>query len=207
MRNYEDDFEIEAIEKCSRALSRLDDSAKIRVIKYLLDKFGLIAQSDQKSNEVINNNIHYQQNNLVLSEPKDIGKVTANTSNSNIQRPINGNVQLKDVIIKGLTKSESEIILITCFINSNFGKDSFSRQSILDTLREHNVYSDSRRKGLTAYLNNLTKRSFVSRFTDNELMITETGVEEATNILNGTSTTKKRKPRLRKAKTEKTDDN
>ncbi|MCO5240438.1 MAG: hypothetical protein M9904_10310 [Chitinophagaceae bacterium] len=197
MRHFDDDFETDAIEKCSRALSRLDDTAKIRVVKYLLDKFGLIAQTDNSQKEVINQNIHYQQNNLVLAEPKDL----PNVSNHNGLLPNNmKSIQMKDVLIKGLTKSEPEVILIVCYINSNFGKDSFTRQSILDTLREHKVFSDSRRKALTVSLNSLTKKLYISSLTDDELMITESGCDASINILNGNSTTKKRKPRVRKTK-------
>lgn len=199
MRHFEEDYETEAIEKCSRALSRLDDRAKIRVIKYMLDKYGLLAATEPQKQEVANTIIHNQQNNLVLAEPKDL------------PNGVNGNggllsgsfkaVQMKDVLIKGLTKSEPEVILIVCYINSNYGKDSFTRQSILDTLREHKVYSDSRRKALTVSLNSLTKKLYVSSLTDDELMITELGSEASINILNGNSTTKKRKPRIKKTKT------
>ena len=198
MKHFEDDYETEAIEKCSRALSRLDDRAKIRVIRYMLDKYGLLAETESKKQEVANTIIHNQQNNLVLAEPKDL----PNGMNSNIGI-LSGNfnsIQMKDVLIKGLTKSEPEVVLIVCYINSNFGKDSFTRQSILDTLREHKVYSDSRRKALTVSLNSLTKKLYVSSLTDDELMITELGSEASVNILEGNSTTKKRKPRIKKSK-------
>lgn len=199
MRHFEDDYETEAIEKCSRALSRLDDRAKIRVIRYMLDKYGLLAATEPQKQEVANTIIHNQQNNLVLAEPKDL----PNGVNSN-GGLLSGNfqaIQMKDVLIKGLTKSEPEVILIVCYINSNYGKDSFTRQSILDTLREHKVYSNSRRKALTLSLNSLTKKSYISSITDDELIITEIGQEASINILNGNSTTKKRKPKIKKLKT------
>lgn len=198
MRHFEDDYETEAIEKCSRALSRLDDRAKIRVIRYMLDKYGLLAESEPQKQEVANTIIHNQQNNLVLAEPKDLPS-GMNGQNGFLQSNV-GVIQMKDVIIKGLTKSEPQVILIVCFINSNSGRDSFTRQSILDTLREHKIYSDSRRKGMTAYLNSLIKQLLISRLTDDELMVTELGREASINILNGTSTTKKRKPRIKKTK-------
>nr|WP_288836692.1 hypothetical protein [uncultured Flavobacterium sp.] len=192
----EEDYETEAIEKCSRALSKLDDRAKIRVIKYMLDKYGLLAATEPPKQEVANTIIHHQQNNLVLAEPKDL----PNGINGKILQSGIGVIQMKDVIIKGLTKSESEVVLIVCFINSNYGKDSFTRQSILDTLREHKVYSDSRRKGMTGYLNSLIKQLYISRLTDDQLMLTESGAETSINILKGESTTKKRKPQIRRAK-------
>lgn len=199
MRHFEDDYETEAIEKCSRALSRLDDRAKIRVIRYMLDKYGLLAATEPQKQEVANTIIHNQQNNLVFAEPKDL----PNGVNSSVGL-LSGNfqaIQMKDVLIKGLTKSEPEVILIVCYINSNYGKDSFTRQSILDTLRDHKVYSNSRRKSLTLSLNSLTKKLYISSLTDDELMITEIGRETSINILNGNSTTKKRKPRTKKSKT------
>ena len=46
MSNFDDeDLEIEAIAKCAKALSRLDNESKTRVIRYLLDKYGFIDQS------------------------------------------------------------------------------------------------------------------------------------------------------------------
>jgi NDP-sugar pyrophosphorylase family protein len=202
MRHFDEDFETEAIEKCSKALNRLDDRAKIRVIKYLLDKFGLIAQTETAQKEVISQNIQYQQNNLVLAEPKD-NNGTQPTTSALLSR-FGKSIQMKDVLIKGLTKTEPEVILIVCFINSNFGKDSFTRQSILDTLREHKVMSESRRKSLTLSLNSLTKKLYISSLTDDELILTELGAESSVNILNGNSTTKKRKPRFKKSKSNNT---
>ncbi|MBE2256194.1 MAG: hypothetical protein IAE65_08340 [Ignavibacteria bacterium] len=199
MKHFEDDYETEALEKCSRALSRLDDRAKIRVIRYMLDKYGLLAATEPQKQEVASTIIHNQQNNLVLAEPKDLPNGV--NSNGGLLSENFQAIQMKDVLIKGLTKSEPEVILIVCFINSNCGKDSFTRQSILDTLREHKVYSDSRRKSLTLSLNSLTKKSYVSSLTDDELIITEIGLEASVKILNGNSSTKKRKPRLKKART------
>lgn len=36
------ELEFDALEKCYKALSKLDDESKTRVIRYLLDKFKLI---------------------------------------------------------------------------------------------------------------------------------------------------------------------
>jgi len=199
MRHFEEDYETEAIEKCSRALSRLDDRAKIRVIKYMLDKYGLLAATEPQKQEVANTIIHNQQNNLVLAEPKDLPNGI--TSQGGLLSGGNRIFQMKDIMIKGLTKSEPEVILLVCYINSNYGKDSFTRQSIYDTLREHKIYSESRRKGMTSYLNSLTKKLYISSLTEDELMLTELGHETSINILNGSSTTKKRKPRIKKSKT------
>ncbi len=201
MRNFDDDYEIEAIEKCSRALMKLDDRTKIRVIKYLLDKFGLIAQTEEpKPQEVVNNIIHNQQNNLVLAEPKNIGNSTNGVSNF---LPSGNYMALKDVLIKNLAKSEPELMVVIGYYNSNFGKDTFTKQSILDSYRDNNIFSLNRRKNLGQNLSSLIKKSLFSTITDEELAISSEGCEYAQSILNGQSTTKKRKPRLRKAKTNK----
>jgi hypothetical protein len=192
MRHFEDDYETEAIEKCSRALSRLDDRAKIRVIRYMLDKYGLLAETEPKKQEVANTIIHNQQNNLVLAEPKDsnvIGNSLSNTLS-------NGNqIALKDVLIRGLAKSEPELIVVIGFYNSNFGRGTFTRQSILDSYRENNIYTQNRRKNLVQNLSSLIKKSLFDTITDEELSISQDGCEYAQNILSGNSTTKKRKPR------------
>lgn len=200
MRHLEDDYEIEAIDKCSRALVRLDDKTKIRVIRYLLDKFNLIAQTEPQAKEVVSQNIQYQQNNLVLAEPNDINNLPSNSpffSTGNF-------IALKDVLIRNLAKSEPELLVVIGYYNSQFGKSTFTRQSILDSFRDNNIMSENRRKNLGQNLNSLIKKSLINSITDDELSITPEGCEYANNILSGTSQTKKRKPRTKKARTGKT---
>lgn len=197
MRHFDEDYETEAIEKCSRALSRLDDKTKIRVVRYLLDKFGLIAQTDNKPQEVASTIIHNQQNNLVLAEPKDTVKAPNGVSNL----LASGNyIALKDVLIKNLAKTEPELIVVIAYYNSNFGKDTFTRQSILDSYKENNISTPNRRKNLLANLSSLIKKSVLSTITEEDLSISADGCEYAINILSGNSTTKKRKPRPKKSK-------
>jgi hypothetical protein len=198
MRHFDEDYETEALDKCSRALSRLDDKTKIRVIKYLLDKFGLIAQTESKPTpEVANTIIHNQHNNLVLAEPKNTSGFSKETSkilsSSNY-------IALKDILIKNLAKSEPELLVVIGYYNSNFGKSTFTRQSILDSYRDNDIYTSNRRKNLIQNLNSLIKKSIFSTITDEELSISEDGCEYAVNILSGNSTTKKRKPRPKKSK-------
>ncbi len=199
MRHLDDDYEIDAIEKCSRALMRLDDKTKIRVVRYLLDKFGLIAQADSQPQEVVNNIIHNQQNNLVLTEPKAVGTLT----NGNSSFTSGSFIALKDVLIKNLAKSEPELMVIIGYYNSNFGKGTFTKQSILDSYRDNGISSESRRKNVGHNINSLIKKSLFSTITDEELAITPEGTEYAQNILSGNSTTKKRKQRPRKPKSSK----
>jgi hypothetical protein len=202
MRQFDDDYEIEAIEKCSRALVRLDDKTKIRVIRYLLDKFNLIAQSEPQAKEVVNQNIQYQQNNLVLAEPKDIGDL----SNNNPFLSTGNFIALKDVLIRNLAKSEPELLVVIGYYNSQFGKATFTRQSILDSFRDNNIMSENRRKNLGQNLNSLIKKSLINSITDDELSITPEGCEYANSILSGNSQTKKRKPRAKKPRTGKQTD-
>lgn len=196
MRHFEDDYEIEAIDKCTRALARIDDRTKIRVIRFLLDKFGLIAEQNSDSNkqpEVVNNIIHNQQNNLVLAEPKNIEKIGA----SNITHP--GNIiALKDILIKNLAKTEPELMVVIGYYNSNFGKSTFTKQSILDSYKDNNIVNENRKKNLVQNLNSLIRRSYINTITDEEFSITEEGCVLAQNILSGNSTSKKRKPKLSK---------
>ncbi len=204
MRQFDDDYEVDAIDKCSRALSKLDDRTKIRVIRFLLDKFNLLAQTEQaEKKDVVNQNIHYQQNNLVLVEPEKLPGI----ANASQVLPNGSTIAIKDVLIKGLTKTEPELILIISFYNSSSGKDTFSRQSILDSYRDNSIITELRRKNLSSNLNSLIKKSYLSTITEEELTITPEGIEHARNILSGNSTTKKRKPRTKKAKTAKASEN
>jgi hypothetical protein len=201
MRHIDDDFEIEAIDKCSRALSKLDDKTKIRVIKYLLDKFGLLVQNDNQPKEVVSQNIQYQQNNLVLAEPKDISALPT----VSISLPTGSTIALKDILIKNLAKTEPELLVVIAYYNSNFGKSTFTRQSILDSYKEHGVSTEIRRKNLSSNLNSLIKKYYVNTITDDEYSISIEGCEYANNILSGNTNTKKRKPRLKKNKPSKKD--
>lgn len=202
MGHIDDDYEIEAIDKCSRALSRLDDKTKIRVIRYLLEKYGLIAQAEPQAKEVVNQNIHYQQNNLVLAEPKDLD-ILPNRANNFLTS--GSFIAIKDVLIRNLAKTEPELLVIIGFYNSDYGKSTFTRQSILDSYRENNVMTELRRKNLTQNLTSLIKKNVFNTITDDELSITAEGCELANNILTGNTTTKKRKPRAKKAKINKAD--
>lgn len=202
MKQFDDDYEIEAIDKCSRALIKLDDKTKIRVIKYLLDKFNLIAQTEPQK-EVVSQNIQYQQNNLVLAEPKDLSSLHDGNSFLNSANVI----ALKDILIRNLAKTEPELLVVIGYYNSQYGKSTFTKQSILDSFRENNIMSENRRKNLGANLNSLIKKSLINSITDDELAITAEGCEYATNILSGNSQTKKRKPRIKKAKVFKQSDN
>jgi len=196
MKHFDDDYETDAIDKCSRALLRLDDKTKIRVIKYLLDKFGLLAETTPQPQEVVNNIIHNQQNNLVLAEPKNIDN-TANLLSSG------NNIALKDVLIKNLAKSEPELMIVIGYYNSKFGQDTFTKQSIIDSYRDNNISTLSRRKNLGQNINSLIKKSLFNTITDEELSISAEGIEYAQSILSGNSTTKKRKPKPRKSKASK----
>ncbi|MFN0118586.1 MAG: hypothetical protein ACKVQC_09890 [Elusimicrobiota bacterium] len=196
-RHIEEDFETDTIEKCSRALSRLDDKSKIRVIKYLLDKFGLLVHPENPSNGVINQNIQYQQNNLVLAEPKEIEAIPVSPSNSFSKT---GQIALKDVLIKGLTKTEPELLTIIGYYNSNFGQATFTRQSILDSYKDNAISTEIRRKNLSQNLTSLIKKSVFNTITEEELSISQEGCDSAINILNGNSTTKRRKLRPKKSR-------
>ena len=151
-RHFEEDYEIEAMDKCSRALSRIDDKAKIRVIRFMLDKFGLLVQTENQAKEVVNQNIQYQQNNLVLAEPKDNSTFPTNNFINK-----GNNLNLKDIVIKGMTNSEPELLLIICYYNSNFGQGTFTRQSLSDAYKENTIYSENRKKNLTSNINSLNE--------------------------------------------------
>jgi len=196
MGNFDDDFETDAIEKCSRALYKLDNNAKIRVVRYLLDKFGLIAQPENQSKEIIQN-IQYQQNNVVLAEQNPMQNQSNNLLNSSTY------IALKDVLIKNLTKSEPELLVVICFYNSKYGVDTFTRQSINDAYRDNNIATEQRRKNLSGNLNSLIRKSLVQTITDEDLSITPEGIEYANTILSGNSLTKKRKTPIKKSRSTK----
>lgn len=198
MTQFDEDYEIEALAKCSKALFQLDEKARIRVFKYLIDKFELMRESNEPAQEedfISQTN----ENNLLLSQSNDQSSYgESNLMNSKENVPINS---IKDLVLRSLTQGDQDIVLIACYISSNYGADFFSRQSIIETLKEHDVFSNKRSKGLSTHLINLTKKVYISSFNDNQYMITKEGNEACNNILKGNSTTIKRKQSTRKSKT------
>ena len=115
MSNFDDeDLEIEAIAKCAKALSRLDNESKTRVIRYLLDKYGFI---DQSYKPTVPTNQFIGAEKQLPPTNKETKVETINAEPASITKD---NIpSLYELMTKQYTKNETEILLmILYYLNS-----------------------------------------------------------------------------------------
>lgn len=183
------DKEIEAIAKCTELLKDLDEDAKIRVIKYLIERFGISPQAKNYSGTGAASN----------SDIPLIQNGTSTTySNANefdtVEYP-----SLKDLLIKNYPKNENEWILCYSFYSSKFGTDTFTRDDILEKYRENNRLNRSTSANLNNNIAACVKKDWIKTNGDHFILKQE-GINYAKEILAGRSTSKEVKPTKRKPK-------
>lgn len=189
------DYELEtdAIDKCSRCLERLDNRTKLRVIRYLVDRFGLVPPSEAQSEGTVTQNINFQQNNLVLPSPHEISN----------QPPVAKTIMMipSEALLKGYTKKESDLLLLLCYYYVSTGHSTFTRQNLLDEYKNHNLFNESRRSNCQANMKKLIKRSLIKPLNAEDYSITDQGRQVAEQIMSGKLVDEDTKPtRKRRAK-------
>ena len=182
MSNFDDeDLEIEAIAKCAKALSRLDNESKTRVIRYLLDKYGFIDQSYKPT----------VPTNQFIGTEKQLPPTNKETKVETINaEPAS--------ITKDNIPSLYELMIL--YYKSNNGTIPIERSSIMDAYREESIYTEGRNKNLSKNIDNLIQQSYISAITKTKFIITSAGIEQIQLIATGKSETKLRKPRNTKRK-------
>lgn len=183
MATFDDDDELEyiAIGKCSKALLPLDGESRIRVLRYLLDKFGLIEPNTFINH--VNMDLHSQSTQLKIEDKTDIS--------ATVSRDISGDKpSIRDIIIKNYAKTESDLALVIAYYASNFASDTFKRQLFLDTYKENNIQTAQRCKNLTGIIKGLIRKSYLKTITENTYTVLPAGVEQAEIIIAGNSTSK-----------------
>lgn len=91
---------------------------------------------------------------------------------------------MKDIVIRDLAKTEREWILIYALYSSDFGKNVITRDNIWEKYQESNRVTHSRRTNLTNNIKNMIKSGQLKFINDDEMLLTESGVQTATEILN-----------------------
>ena len=91
---------------------------------------------------------------------------------------------MKDIVIRDLAKTEREWILIYALYSSDFGKNVITRDDIWNKYNESNRVTHSRRTNLTNNIKNMVKSGQLKFINDDEMLLTEAGVQTATEILN-----------------------
>ena len=207
MSNFDDeDLEIEAIAKCAKALSRLDNESKTRVIRYLLDKYGFIDQSYKPTvptNQFIGAEKQLPPTNKE-TKVETINAEPASITKDNILSFLSCYRQFKrtlhKLMTKQYTKNETEILLMILYYKSNNGTIPIERSSIMDAYREESIYTEGRNKNLSKNIDNLIQQSYISAITKTKFIITSAGIEQIQLIATGKSEAKLRKPRNTKRK-------
>ena len=187
MSNFDDeDLEIEAIAKCAKALSRLDNESKTRVIRYLLDKYGFI---DQSYKPTVPTNQFIGTEKQLPPTNKETKVETINAEPASIT---------KDNIPSLYELMTKQYMIL--YYKSNNGTIPIERSSIMDAYREESIYTEGRNKNLSKNIDNLIQQSYISAITKTKFIITSAGIEQIQLIATGKSETKLRKPRNTKRK-------
>lgn len=182
------DKEIEAIAKCTELIKELDDDAKVRVMKYLIERFGIGFQK----------NPSFNQDSFHQIEPKQIKTPVEDESVDFEDDEKGGYPTLRDLMIKDFPKTEAEWVLCYSFYSSNFGSDTFKREDIIERYKDNNRFSDSAKANLGNNINACVKKDWIKSVNDSDFVMKQDGTNYAKEVIAGNSTSKERKTSKRK---------
>ena len=188
-----DELEFEALAKCSKALSKIDDETKKRVIHYLLIKYNLINIGDT---------FVTTPSSVPVGQPNQLTcKTDSPEQSSDESEVINTIPSVYELVTKQYAKSETDILLLILYKMSDGNQNPINRSEVVEAYRENNVYSDARRKNVSANINALIKRSYITAPNSSSYALTPTGIEQVKAIAEGRSTSiskKKQKNKIKK---------
>lgn len=92
---------------------------------------------------------------------------------------------LMDVKLRDLVKNESDWLLIFVFYSSERGTKEFSREDIIKSYNDIDMYTISRRKNLSKYIKGLVKALFMKSTNETKFILLKEGKEKAIGILTG----------------------
>lgn len=182
------DKEIEAIAKCTELIKDLDDDAKMRVIKYLIERFGIGTNPVSYATIPPNHQTPKTQitdGNFQATHPVDAETVDYPT--------------LKQLVIKNYPKNEPEWILCYAFFASKYGNETFKKEDIVEGYKECNRYSNSNKMNLSNNFNACIKKDWIKDINKDEFILKPEGISYAKEVLKGNSTSKEVK-RTKKTK-------
>jgi len=187
------DKEMEALVKCTELIKDLDNEAKLRVMKYLVERFGI----------GFGNNPVYDNSNQNQEEPvKHIEHTSEETSYEEVAgSSLKDYPSIRDVVIKDYPKTESEWVLIYGFYSSEFGEDSFTRDDIYGLYEKSNRKTTQRRKNLSLNINSGVKKDWYKSLNENEYIMLDEGIKYSKQILKGNSIGSTRKREKKKSNT------
>ncbi len=182
------DKEIEAIAKCTELIKDLDDDAKMRVIKYLIERFGIGTQPVNYTVMPTN----YQTTKAQITEGNH--QTTHYVDAETVDYPT-----LKQLVIKNYPKNETEWILCYAFFASKYGNETFKKEDIVEAYKECNRYTTSNKMNLSNNFNACIKKDWIKDVNKEEFILKPEGIEYAKEVLKGNSISKEVK-RAKKGK-------
>lgn len=182
------DKEIEAIAKCTELIKDLDDDAKMRVIKYLIERFGIGTNPVNYTVMPINHQLPKAQ--IAENNHQATHFVDAET----VDFPT-----LKQLVIKNYPKNETEWVLCYAFFASKYGNETFKKEDVVEGYKESNRYTSTNRNNLTNNFNGCIKKDWIKDINKDEFILKPDGIAYAKEVLKGNSTSKEVK-RTKKSK-------
>ena len=182
------DKEIEAIAKCTELIKDLDDDAKMRVIKYLIERFGIGTQPVNYTVMPTN----YQTTKAQITEGNH--QTTHFVDAETVDFPT-----LKQLVIKNFPKNETEWVLCYAFFASKYGNETFKKDDVVEGYKESNRYTSNNKNNLTNNFNGCIKKDWIKDINKDEYILKPDGISYAKEILKGNSTSKEVK-RTKKSK-------
>lgn len=104
---------------------------------------------------------------------------------------------LRSILLKGLPKTETDWILIYGFYSSDYGKNEFNREQIINLYSETKRLEDNKKANLSNNLKSLSKQELLNPLNNTEFSLTEKGLKKINEIISGKSTSIK-KPKISK---------
>jgi hypothetical protein len=92
---------------------------------------------------------------------------------------------LKAVAMKNLPATETEWVVVYAFYSSNYGKDTFTRQNLIEKYEESNRLDSDKKKALSMYMKRAVQGNFINPLADT-FSILDNGIEKAKEIISRT---------------------
>ncbi|GGF09644.1 hypothetical protein [Hymenobacter cavernae] len=190
--------EMAALNKCGALLEELDDNAKLRVLRYLVDVFDL-AKHLQMNGTYVDDQRAASNNHNVTPEQKLVPVNSSRDSDNPVkddevqfEETSNEYPTLKDIVMRDLPKVETDWVLLYAFYASNFAKDQFVKSDISDKYDESGRRDKQRIKNLSQNFKKCVMRKWLKNISGETYLITVDGKSYAEQIINGNSQGKPR---------------
>lgn len=155
---------------------------KDNLLNTISKKIDTTENQEEVNDEPTSEPSHQTTKKVIKRKPKD--KTNTSTSTTVERREPTEYPTMKEIIIRDLPKTEREWILIYSLYVSELGTKPLKREDILSMYEESNRKTDSRLANLSNNINNMVKSGQFKFLNDDEMLLTNSGIEMAKEILN-----------------------